>query len=485
MQQRLWCRAWPAVPLKHPTAPHYRVYTDGAGLFPGDPLLARAGWGAVAGTRHLAGGVQGVQTSQRAELQSVCEVMAAVCSPLHVVTDSRFVWLGIRMAAAGRHLADWQHADLWAYIQPHCKAGSVQATWIKAHCDEDTAKAMNIPLEDWAGNATADQLAGEAARAALPPEALVQARVRKLQCLRAVQWMLAHIQAAVLRRDRARHLGRPPRVRPTWPRLRRTLARMPAPPRAAPAEPLTETPGSEPMAMPDGLHDLWRDDPTLRCRRCHGHAPAGQWHQLAFRACSVGLDGSPASAAWSWRRTTHQPERAGARWHCRRCHGSVGHGRHGAFGLRRCPVWEAALPEGVPPGPDWGMEVAARMRKGRRAGQAGQRREATPAATAAAPGPAHPHGNEAANGQPPLSALGWRQHAAVAGPGLAGCLVCGRQARGWATLSVHPCGGWCPTLPARVAAVLVLEPATRAGGAPGLFAAALAARLWERQLAPD
>ena len=62
------------------------AWTDGSALLPEDPLLARAGWGALVrtGTQkvHLSGPVPGEQTAQRAEAYATLQVLLQVLGPV-------------------------------------------------------------------------------------------------------------------------------------------------------------------------------------------------------------------------------------------------------------------------------------------------------------------------------------------------------------------------------------------------------------------
>ena len=71
------------------------AWPDGSALMPEDPLLARAGWGALlhvdSQKLQLYGPVPGEQTAQRAEAYATLQVLLQVLGPVTLVTDSAYV----------------------------------------------------------------------------------------------------------------------------------------------------------------------------------------------------------------------------------------------------------------------------------------------------------------------------------------------------------------------------------------------------------
>lgn len=325
-----------------------RVWTDGACVHPRDPLLARAGWGLVlegseqSPEAERGGPVDGAQTAQRAELTAVVAAVGLAGGALEVVTDSRFVASGVAALRGGALLVDWAHADLWEAVAPHCRSGYLRARWVKGHTDEAEAALRGIAPADRRGNGRADAQAGRAAQIRLPAGQLVLEREAFLADVGAAQRVLAAVELAAIRANRAGDRADKRRV--------------------------------------------------------------------------------PRRRAWRGRRPA-QGQRAGA----------------DPAGAAARP----AAPRTQPPPP------AAEACRALFAGRA------------------------------------WAPHAAARGPGFAACLQCGAVAAGWAALAARPCAGWAPRLQPRAAAVLLLEPVTRAGGQVGLFRAALERRLRERPRAPD
>ena len=140
-------------------------------------------------------------------------------------------------------------------------------------------------------------------------------------------------------------------------------------------------------------------------------------------------------------------------------------------------------------GADAGAQPRVRRRRPykRRSSRPHRSARALPVALGAAPpagsSPAAP--GEAARCAALFAGRAWQPHAAAQGPGHVVCLRCGEVASAWPVLSARPCSGWASSIPPRAAAVLLLDPLERAGGAVEEWRALLERRLRERPGAPD
>ena len=304
--------------LPDPAAPELpqgrvRAWTDGSCLRPADPLLARAGWGLrleglPGGRLEIHGPVDGRQTAQRAELWAAVHACSQARAPLDVVTDSRFVARGVAALRGGANPVDWQHADLWEAIAPHCRSGLLRARWVKAHLSRAEATDRGMSEADWAGNAAADRLADAGAQARLPPPALLQQRLRQLEALAAVQRAVAAVELAALKANHGNAGPGGPRVRRRWAapghRRRRAprvgdaaaVAAAVAPPPGAPpgqpagaASPARPRAGEAAAARALFAGAAWRPHVAAQgpawvaCLRCGCWAPS--WPALASRPC--------------------------------------------------------------------------------------------------------------------------------------------------------------------------------------------------------
>ena len=99
---------------------------------------------------------------------------------------------------------------------PHCRSGLLRARWVKGHLDAEAALGRGASPEDRAGNAAADRLAGAAAEARLPSQAMLQLRARQLGALKSVQRVLAMVELAALKANHGGHGPGGPRVRRRW-----------------------------------------------------------------------------------------------------------------------------------------------------------------------------------------------------------------------------------------------------------------------------
>ena len=266
--------------------------------------MARAGWGvALAGAEGAAaqdasGDVGGIQTAQRAELTAAVEA-ARMAMPVEVITDSKFVTHGVAALRGGANLADWAHADLWILVAPHCRSGALTARWVKGHTTEQEAADRGLAAADRSGNARADDLAGRAAQARLPPPDLIAERAATLADLEAAQRVQAAVELAAICANRAgdRDDGRRvPRRRQWKPRQRLpprdgaapTGRSEPAAARAArylpPARPAAEACQALFAGQAWVPHVAAQAPGFVVCLRCGGSGPS--WRRLCAGPCA-------------------------------------------------------------------------------------------------------------------------------------------------------------------------------------------------------
>ena len=307
---------------------------------------------------------------------------------------------------------------------------------------------------------------------------MIAARLRVRAALRAVQHVLAFVQLAVLKADRAHPPGQAPRVQRRWragARARHAALALTAPSVDATTVATAEAlpPPSLPP-LPAGLHELLVDGDSLRCRRCERAAASGRWHTLAYTPCPAG---NAEGRHWTWRRVPHDVVIDAGRRQCTRCNGSIPVSRGAsAFVGRRCPVWRLEGQGVDGPLHDWGLEVA-RLLGVRAAGVRG---------VVDALGSPRPEPQPTAPPPVPSAGMGlaWRPHVAMHTAAGVTCLSCGRGAPKWQVLASRPCSGWAARLPPRARAAFLAGEPQYAGGPPQCFDEALGKRLAERALAP-
>jgi ribonuclease HI len=153
------------------------IYTDGSAV-----RHETSGWKAGAGVfygdgnkRNRALGVNGPATNQRAELAAVLHCLQNEERPMHIMTDSKYVQLGIeqwrhRWRANGWYKSALQtkeidHADMWARVDNlllQKEADEFQISWVKGHAmPRHIAAGLTEERHIW-GNNAADRLAGGA-----------------------------------------------------------------------------------------------------------------------------------------------------------------------------------------------------------------------------------------------------------------------------------------------------------------------------------
>jgi len=143
-----------------------RVWTDGGGAHPEDPLLACAVWSVFWGPgdpRNGADQVTGAQTAQRGELEAVTRAAEQRRGLLDVGTDSQYVVDGTDKLGRGRDLSDELHGDLWARLK--AAGGGTEVTAHKVPAHQPRPDPPRLSVADWAGNAAADAAATAALQA--------------------------------------------------------------------------------------------------------------------------------------------------------------------------------------------------------------------------------------------------------------------------------------------------------------------------------
>jgi ribonuclease HI len=151
------------------------IYTDGSAV-----KHAAGGWGAGAGVFYGDGNkrnkslrVNGPPTNQRAELAAVLHCLQNEERPMHIMTDSKYVQLGIehwrhRWRADGWYkkalqVKEIDHADMWQRVDNLLSQKGTEdfeITWVKGHAlPRHIAAGLTEERHIW-GNTAADHLAG-------------------------------------------------------------------------------------------------------------------------------------------------------------------------------------------------------------------------------------------------------------------------------------------------------------------------------------
>ena len=146
------------------------VFVDGSRLHGGDPLLARAGWGAAevrvvneVVTRAW-GPLPGlVQCIDAAEVHAVTMVLRFGVPPLHVYSDSEFFVHGWRRGQAWCEAPGRAHADVWRTFWRAAEdfggAAALTVSKVKAHATQAMVDGNLISEIDRWGNQVADEAA--------------------------------------------------------------------------------------------------------------------------------------------------------------------------------------------------------------------------------------------------------------------------------------------------------------------------------------
>jgi ribonuclease HI len=143
----------------HPPKPFVEIYTDGA--CKGNP--GPGGYGAILKFGERTKEISGCSpstTNNRMEMKAVIEALRRLKKPCHlkIVTDSRYVMMGITSWLPGWLKRNWQNAqkkpvlnrDLWEELLRLSRSHHIQWAWVKGHdghpenerCDELAKKAL-------------------------------------------------------------------------------------------------------------------------------------------------------------------------------------------------------------------------------------------------------------------------------------------------------------------------------------------------------
>ena len=149
------------------------------------------------------------QTAQRAEVNAVAEAVARAKTPIHVVTDNKYVKdTATRIKDDNKEF--WgKHGDLWQFVNQH-KNRITDITWIKSHISLKDAIAKGFLEKDWKLNDRADKLATQGAYAHdsghTPEDQNRYKLARKIQrCLLREQERQAPLRLALAREKPSEH----------------------------------------------------------------------------------------------------------------------------------------------------------------------------------------------------------------------------------------------------------------------------------------
>ena len=183
------------------------VFVDGSRLHGGDPLLARAGWGAaevrVVGEFVVKawGPLPGIiQCIDAAEVHAVTRVLRLGVPPLHIYSDSEFFVKGWERGQAWCIAPGRAHADIWREfwdVLNDFGAEALQVSKVKAHATQAMVEGHVISEVDRWGNQVADDAAkkGAACHPSLA-EFMEQTEVLKEMGRASLQWMGVGLAAA-------------------------------------------------------------------------------------------------------------------------------------------------------------------------------------------------------------------------------------------------------------------------------------------------
>lgn len=185
--------------------------TDGSGLYPSWPWLARGGAGlffAEGHPKNVSAPVMGpLQTAQRGEVLALLLALLAAWMPIHIISDSEFATnLLLALLAGGSLPNDLVHDDLWIRIGANLDRlglDNVRVTWVPSHTTVDDVYSGKISPENRLLNFGADAQAAAGAAQRAPPVAVVARAKRQRQV--AIRWQKTMVDI-VQTRDQARPL---------------------------------------------------------------------------------------------------------------------------------------------------------------------------------------------------------------------------------------------------------------------------------------
>ena len=177
--------------------------TDGAAIYPQDPVLRRSTWSLAwalpdGSWKTISGPTPGKQTVGRGELVGAIMAYYSNPAPPALYIDNKYVADGIREVIQGHatHLLDGTDGDLWSLLV--AAAPRTIPTWMPSHRSLAEITALGLPTEAWAGNKAADTAASEAAAARTPPQHLLQLREDQLELAKGAQAVISAIQEQAL-----------------------------------------------------------------------------------------------------------------------------------------------------------------------------------------------------------------------------------------------------------------------------------------------
>ena len=145
------------------------VYTDGSGAYPKDQRKRLCAWSAVWEGGSMSGPLPGLQhTVFRSEIYALCRVLECHQGHVEIVSDCLgVVDRALFLLWGGQVRPKWHHADLWhrisrSFFSRSERGLATEVRWVPAHVPREEAGGPKISLQDWLGNAAADELAKEA-----------------------------------------------------------------------------------------------------------------------------------------------------------------------------------------------------------------------------------------------------------------------------------------------------------------------------------
>jgi ribonuclease HI len=186
------------------------VYTDGSCYNPTCKYLSRAGWGVfyAIGCQHNGSGhIYGpLQTSYRAEVRAVLEVIRTAANPTSIICDCESVVNIMQSIIQRQHIAvdDLSDSDLWRTIKDlhdDAPVNYFRCTWVPSHCDDEgNEEKRRLMLESGTiteaqirGNDMADELAKQGAAKHQVSERTLRAQEHRKQITMVYQNMMVTI----------------------------------------------------------------------------------------------------------------------------------------------------------------------------------------------------------------------------------------------------------------------------------------------------
>ena len=194
MRQTRRCKTW----LLHYVWNRIVVWTDGSGAHPTIPCIKHAAAAVMfysnAEVNFVFEVIGNESSSHRGEIEGLCAAIHSIDEPMEVRYDNEYVVNTFCKLLQENSFEPLSHCDVWRAIAKKTADkpfGYHTATWIPAHCNEESTKHCLRTTLDLYLNAQADDLAEKSLRG--PPIELENDYLPQIEQISNVQRMMIDI----------------------------------------------------------------------------------------------------------------------------------------------------------------------------------------------------------------------------------------------------------------------------------------------------